>query len=225
MAYQHLNRQGEALPLPVGKVVCVGRNYVAHAQELGNDIPAQPLLFIKPSTALVNLERGFQLPHGQGECQHECEISLLIGQPLKNADMASAAQAIAGISLGLDLTLREIQTQLRQAGQPWERAKAFDGACPMGRFIDPSCFSNCQNLTLALYVNGQLRQQGSSEQMIFSIVDLLVDISHVFSLQPGDIVMTGTPAGVAALHNGDKLELVLSDEQQQWRWQSYVGTP
>jgi 2-keto-4-pentenoate hydratase/2-oxohepta-3-ene-1,7-dioic acid hydratase in catechol pathway len=193
---------------PVGKVVCVGRNYAAHARELNNPVPEQPLLFIKPATAVVPLDKPLCLPQGLGEVHHELEIAVLIGQPLTSASAADCTAAIAGIGLALDLTLRDLQQQLKQQGHPWERAKAFDGACPLSPFVSLG-EQNLQALNFSLYSNGELRQRGESADMLFSIPSLLAEISTVFTLQPGDVVLTGTPAGVGPLNSGDHLTLVL----------------
>lgn len=215
MTYQHQWQDGTDVNLPVGKVVCVGRNYAAHAKELGNSVPEAPILFLKPATALVPLEPSFTIPSGRGSCHHETEISLLIGSALTGlVSEAEARAAIAGMTLGLDLTLRDVQNQLKQQGHPWEVAKAFDGAAPMGSFSPLPATTNLADLSFTLTVNGDVRQQGHSADMITGIVALLQFIATIFTLQPGDVVMTGTPEGVAALNAGD--ELVLTSGGQRW---------
>lgn len=214
MAYQHRRPDGSRIDLPVGKVVCVGRNYAAHARELGNAVPETPMLFLKPATALVPLAPDFAIPAGRGECHHETEITVLIGETLCGDVSADAARAaIAGIGIGLDLTLRDVQNALKQKGHPWEVAKAFDGAAPMGPFLDPAGFPDLAAIRVGLSVNGATRQDGISADMITSILPLLSFIATIFTLQPGDIVMTGTPEGVAALHPGDRLVLALDDHR------------
>jgi 2-keto-4-pentenoate hydratase/2-oxohepta-3-ene-1,7-dioic acid hydratase in catechol pathway len=207
--YQHRWNDGHSIDWPPGKVVCVGRNYAAHARELGNEVPKEPLLFMKPATALVSLEAGFSIPEGCGEVHHEAEIALLIGDTLSEVKTTQAGEGIAGIGLALDLTLRELQSKLKQKGHPWERAKAFDGSCPLSRFVPRQAFDSLEDISLRFSINGQLRQQGSSAQMMFSILDLLAHISAVFTLQAGDVVLTGTPAGVGPLAVGDVLKLEL----------------
>lgn len=215
MTYQHQWQNGTPVDLPVGKVVCVGRNYAAHAKELGNAVPEAPILFLKPATALVPLEPAFAIPSGRGSCHHETEISLLIGSTLTGqVSEAEARAAIAGMTLGLDLTLRDVQNQLKQQGHPWEVAKAFDGAAPMGSFAPLPATTDLSDLSFTLTVNGALRQQGHSADMITGVVALLQFIATIFTLQPGDVVMTGTPEGVAALNAGD--ELVLASGGQSW---------
>lgn len=215
MTYQHQWQNGTTVDLPVGKVVCVGRNYAAHARELGNAVPEAPILFLKPATALVPLEPMFAIPSGRGSCHHETEISLLIGSTLTGqVSEAEARAAIAGMTLGLDLTLRDVQNQLKQQGHPWEVAKAFDGAAPMGSFAPLPTTTDLSDLSFTLTVNGALRQQGHSADMITGVIALLQFIATIFTLQPGDVVMTGTPEGVAALNAGD--ELVLASGGQSW---------
>lgn len=206
---------------PPTKIVCVGRNYVDHATELNNPVPQQPLLFIKPPSAITRLPE-IRIPTEYGECHHEMELAVFIGMPLKRATPAQALKAIAGYGVGLDLTLRQIQNELKAQGQPWERAKAFDGSCVLGPMLERiECDVN-RPFEIALRVNGELRQQGSSADMIFTIADLLAEISALFTLVPGDVVLTGTPAGVAALHVGDKLELLLTNAGRQWQWHGQV---
>lgn len=203
--YQHKWIDGSAVELPVGKVVCVGRNYAEHARELGNDVPAEPLLFIKPATALRDLNAPVMLPVGRGEVHHEVEIVVLIGAPLTDATPQAAQAAIAGYAVGLDLTLRELQSRLKERGEPWEKAKSFDGAAPVSGFVDARGVSTRQNLAVSLEVNDQVRQHGHSGQMLFPIFPLVAEISRHFTLLPGDVVYTGTPAGVAPLVSGDQL--------------------
>lgn len=203
--YEHKWIDGSAVELPVGKVVCVGRNYAEHARELGNDVPAEPLLFIKPATALRDLNAPVMLPVGRGEVHHEVEIVVLIGAPLTDATPQAAQAAIAGYAVGLDLTLRELQSRLKERGEPWEKAKSFDGAAPVSGFVDARGVSTRQNLAVSLEVNNQVRQHGHSGQMLFPIFPLVAEISRHFTLLPGDVVYTGTPAGVAPLMSGDQL--------------------
>jgi len=218
MTYQHQWQDGTPVSCPVGKVVCVGRNYAAHAKELGNAVPEAPILFLKPATALVPLGPDFAIPSGRGSCHHETEISLLIGSALTGqVSEAEARAAIAGITLGLDLTLRDVQNQLKQQGHPWEVAKAFDGAAPMGTFSPLSAATDLADLSFTLAVNGEARQQGHSADMITAIVPLLQFIATIFTLQPGDVVMTGTPEGVAALNAGDALALTLGERSWMTR--------
>jgi len=194
---------------PTSKIVCVGRNYSAHAKELNNPIPKEPLLFIKSTNCLVDLDASILIPKERGDCQHELEISILIGKPLTKATKSEAIDAIDGIGLALDLTLREIQSKLKSKGQPWEKAKSFDGACPVSGFIDVSCFAELSNIVFSMEKNNQIVQNGNSKDMLFDIPQLLQEISNQFTLYPGDIVLTGTPEGVAELNAKDELRFIL----------------
>ena len=206
MNYQHHWLNGERINLPAGKSVCVGRNYAAHIRELNNPSPDEPVLFIKPLTAMTDLRQPVRLPRGRGEVHHEVEVCLLIGDSLAGSD---PSQAVIAVGLGLDLTLRDVQSRQKERGLPWEVAKAFDGSCPLSGFVPIGQIGRLDDLTFSLSVNGQLRQQGNTGQMLTRIPQLLGFISQHFSLLPGDIVMTGTPAGVGPLCPGDQLELAL----------------
>ncbi len=207
MSYQHQWLDGTRINLPVGKAVCVGRNYAAHAKELGNVVPDAPILFLKPSTSIVPLSPSFSIPSDRGSCHHETEIAVLIGQTISKIDVKDAAEAIAGYGLALDLTLRDLQNQLKKQGYPWEVAKAFDGACPLSPFMKPEQLGDVYHTEFTLMVNGEPRQQGLTDDMITHVYELIAYISQIFTLEAGDIVLTGTPEGVAALAVGDQLVL------------------
>lgn len=209
MIYQHHYLDGSPLDLPVGKVVCIGRNYLDHIRELNNPVPETPILFIKPTTALVALNQPIHLPVGRGECHHEVELAVLVGKLLQNAEAETACQAVAGYGVALDLTLRDLQSELKKKGHPWEAAKAFDGSCPLSPFLKPEAFPHPQATDLSLRINGEMRQQGNTQQMMVGIFELMAYMSTYFSLQPGDVVLTGTPAGVGPLASGDALILNL----------------
>lgn len=205
--YRHVDLAKNDIGLPVGKVVCVGRNYLLHIKELNNPVPEKPLLFIKPATSLVDLNQAFAIPQNQGECQNEIEIAVLIKDELQHVDESEVEQAIWGYGLGLDLTLRDLQSELKKAGHPWERSKAFDGSCPISPFVEKAKIVDQQNIDFRLSVNGYERQVGNTSDMLMPINHLLSDISKVFTLLPGDIVLTGTPQGVGPLNTDDLLEL------------------
>lgn len=200
----------EARQLPLGKIVCVGRNYAEHAAELNNPVPEQPLLFIKPATSAVTMQQPLQLPKGVGDVHYETEIALLIGQPLSKASVTEALASVVGVGLALDLTLRDLQAELKKLGHPWERAKAWDGACPLSNFIAAEQVKDWQALELSLSINGVEKQRGQASQMLMPIAELLSHISQTFTLLPGDVVITGTPAGVGKLAAGDRLQLELT---------------
>ncbi|WP_257252554.1 MULTISPECIES: fumarylacetoacetate hydrolase family protein [unclassified Endozoicomonas] len=184
----------------VGKIICVGRNYLEHVKELDNDISTSPLLFIKPLSSVVPFAGSLNIPEDFGVVHHELEISILIGEA-----KAPKSYSIRGVGLALDLTLRDLQNELKKQGHPWERAKAFSGSAVISDFIEIDDYSDLDHLKLILYKNNKLQQRGNSGQMIFKIEDLLYDIDRAFTLQAGDIVLTGTPAGVSSLSGGDQL--------------------
>lgn len=211
----------------IGKLVCVGRNYGAHAAELGNAIPESPLLFIKPASAVqpLSIAENNQvfIPTQLGACHHELELTVLIGSELTQCSPEQAQKAIAGVGLGLDLTLRDLQDQLKKDGHPWERAKAFAGSAPLTEFIPLADLGvELEQLTFSLHRNGQQQQHGRVQEMIFPIVDLITEIAATFSLQPGDVIFTGTPAGVSGLNVGDALTLTLPTPARSYEWQVTV---
>ncbi|MAS66576.1 MAG: isomerase/hydrolase [Pseudomonadales bacterium] len=215
MTYQHQYVDGSVIDLPMGKVVCVGRNYAEHARELNNPVPTEPLLFIKPATSVVPMAPSIKLVQGRGPVHYETEIALLIGAPLSGMVSEEEAEAaIIGVGLALDLTLRELQDQLKAKSHPWERAKAFDGACPLSPFVPKAQAGDLHALSLQLDINGERRQQGSAAEMITPIVALVRHIANQFSLLPGDVVITGTPAGVGVLNPGDELTLAIAGKLQ-----------
>ncbi|MDK1290668.1 fumarylacetoacetate hydrolase family protein [Pseudoalteromonas umbrosa] len=208
--YQHKWVSGDAISFPVGKAVCIGRNYVAHAQELNNPIPESPLLFIKPASAFCDLVPAFTINEQFGEHHYEAELVLLVGETI-TAHTQEPLSHICGIGLGLDLTLRDLQSQLKAQGHPWERAKAFDGSACLSTFVPVKELDLAKPLEFKFWQNGQLKQHGETDKMIFKLNHLLQEITRYFTLQPGDIVMTGTPQGVGKLDVGDLLTLQLGD--------------
>lgn len=205
--YQHRDHQQQPIDLPSGKVVCVGRNYADHINELNNATPEQPILFIKPSTALCDVNQPLTIPTVLGECHNELELALLIQQPMSAVPASSAFEGVWGLGLALDLTLREVQQDLKQKGLPWERAKAFDRSCPVSGFVPMAQLANPEQLTFSLQVNKTIRQQGDSRKMLWPMTELLAEISKHFTLLPGDLVLTGTPKGVGPLVANDDLRL------------------
>lgn len=208
--YQHHDWQGALLDYPVSKVVCVGSNYANHIKEMGSATPPEPVLFIKPATALCDVRQPLSIPQGLGAVHHEIELAILIGATLKQASEDHVASAIAGYGFALDLTLRDIQTNCKKNGQPWEKAKAFDNSCPISGFIPHNAFeTDPQDVELKLKVNGDMRQHGSTADMIHPILPLIAYISKFFTLRAGDVVLTGTPEGVGPMVPGDRLEMFL----------------
>ena len=210
--YTHQFTDGTAFPFPLGKIVCVGRNYAEHARELNNPVPTTPLLFIKPATAAVPLDTELSLPPNRGDIHYETELAVLIGAELSAAREDQVAEAIAGYGLALDLTLRDLQSSLKEKGHPWEVAKAFDGACPLSAFVPAAELAHHANLHFSLSIDGEPRQDGNTAEMINAILPLIAHMSEHFTLRPGDVVLTGTPKGVGPLHSGQHLQLQLEDK-------------
>ena len=191
--------------LTPGKVVCVGRNYAAHAKELNNPVPKEPVLFIKPSTSLVGFEGTFSIP--DDGCHYEAEVAVIITKQLVSCEADDVVGAIGGIALALDLTKRELQAKLKEKSLPWELSKGFDGACPITEVIDVNNLDELDCLDFSLSIDGELKQHGNTREMLFPILPLVAHISSHFTLRPGDIVLTGTPKGVGPLSRGSCLEL------------------
>ncbi|HQW52929.1 MAG TPA: fumarylacetoacetate hydrolase family protein [Acinetobacter sp.] len=210
------------MSLQPSKIICVGRNYAEHAKELGNAIPDRPVLFMKPPSSLATLAQGIVWNQALGECHFECEICIQIAQPLsQETDKTKVLDAIGAVTLGLDLTLRDVQNELKSKGQPWERAKAFDGSCVLADWVAIESIADVNALELSFSVNGVERQHGLSTDMIFDIATVLVDINQSFSLQAGDVIMTGTPAGVGALHSQDQLSMKLINSNHEHIWTTF----
>ena len=211
MSYQHQYLDGTRIHFPMGKVVCVGRNYAEHAKELNNPVPTEPLLFIKPGSCVVALDDSFSIPNDErGAVHYEAEIAVLIGKPLSRKPNAEEVlDAISGFAPALDLTLRELQDKLKAKAYPWEVAKSFDGACVLAPFVPGDAVEDLTDLGIRLSLNGELRQDGNSRDMLNPILPLIQHICGHFSLQAGDVILTGTPVGVGPLSAGDTLELEL----------------
>ncbi|MEO3924639.1 fumarylacetoacetate hydrolase family protein [Micromonosporaceae bacterium B7E4] len=190
-------------PILPSKVVCVGRNYVEHAAELGNDVPAEPLLFLKPSTSVIGPRDAIRLPAQSKQVEHEAELAVVIGPPgARRADRAAAAQAVFGYTCANDVTARDLQ---RADGQ-WTRAKGFDSFCPLGPWISTGI--DVSDVEVRCEVGRgademEVRQLGRTRDMVFDVPTLVSYISHVMTLLPGDVVLTGTPAGVSPIVDGD----------------------
>jgi 2-keto-4-pentenoate hydratase/2-oxohepta-3-ene-1,7-dioic acid hydratase in catechol pathway len=191
-----------SLPLPrPSKIVCVGRNYADHARELGNEVPKAPLIFFKPPSALIPPGAPIVLPQASRQVEYEAEIGIVVGKMLRNADTAGAEAGIGGVICANDVTARDLQ---KSDGQ-WARAKGFDTFCPVGPRVATGL--DWRSLTVIGRVNGVEKQRGSATQMVFSIPALLSYISNIMTLEPGDLVLTGTPAGVGPLQPGDVVEV------------------
>lgn len=211
MSYQHLDLQGNPVALPVGKVVCIGQNYQDHIAEMNSKTAPDALFFLKPVTALRHFSAPLSIPQDRGAVHNETEIAVLIGKTLTAVTPEQVMDAVWGYSLALDLTLRDVQAEMKKLGRPWDIAKGFDGACPVAGFVPSAQIVDAQALTFSLEVNGVRRQTGDAQLMIRGIAQMISEMSYWFSLQPGDIVLTGTPAGVGPLLVGDQLQLKLDN--------------
>jgi 2-keto-4-pentenoate hydratase/2-oxohepta-3-ene-1,7-dioic acid hydratase in catechol pathway len=194
------------------KIICIGRNYAEHAKELGNEIPDEPVIFMKPKSALLQSHTPFYYPEFSNELNYECELVLRVCKNGKYIQERHAANYYNGITVGIDFTARDIQDELKKKGLPWEKAKAFDNSAAVGKFIDVTPALNRKNINFTFYKNKELVQTGNSGNMIFSIDSLISHISNYFSLNIGDIIFTGTPAGVGECVVGDILEAFLEKE-------------
>lgn len=192
--------------IPVGKVVCIGRNYAEHIKELGNQTPDKPVIFIKPASAIVPSGGTIVIPNYSDDCHHEIELAVLIGKSAKNVTAAEAPGYVSGYAVALDLTLRDVQSAQKSKGLPWEIAKAFDTSCPISDFVPAGQVIDPQNLQLKLTVSGEVRQDGNTRDMMRSIAELIAAASSYFTLEEGDILLTGTPSGVGRIASGDQLE-------------------
>jgi len=193
----------------IGKIVCIARNYVAHIRELGNETPERPVLFMKPATAVIGDGGTIRIPSYSRECHHEVELALLIGREGKQIPEEAALDHIAGYGVALDMTLRDVQNELKQKGLPWDIAKGFDTSCPLSGFVPAQSVVDPQSLGLRLEINGELRQEGTTELMIHPVRRLVSHISSIFTLEPGDVILTGTPSGVGPVRSGDRLRAEL----------------
>ena len=200
-------RDGSRFEHACSKLVCVGRNYAEHAKELNNPVPTQPILFIKPESSVQDGET-LRLP--RAGIHYELELAVVLARDLDGTSTFNARTDIAGLGLGIDLTDRDLQSELKQKGHPWERAKAFDGACYLTPFV-PFTNQDLGHLSFTLDINGERRQHGHSCDMLFSIDALIDEITSAFTLRAGDVVLTGTPKGVGQLAHGDVLALDLLD--------------
>jgi len=195
------------------KIFCVGRNYADHANELKNEIPASPIIFMKPDTALLKDNAPFYYPDFSKEIQYETELVVKINREGKYIEEKFASKYYQEIGLGIDFTARDLQNELKSKGLPWELAKGFNGAAPVSEFVPKAEFGDMQNLHFGLYLNNEAKQQGHTRNMIFSIDYLVSFISRYFTLKKGDLLFTGTPAGVGTVKVGDRLVGLLESKQ------------
>jgi 2-keto-4-pentenoate hydratase/2-oxohepta-3-ene-1,7-dioic acid hydratase in catechol pathway len=206
-----INIKGRTEPLGVPKIVCVGRNYREHAVEMKAEVPRDPVLFLKPATAIVHSGENIVLPSFSREMHHEVELVVAVAQRARNIPADDAWDIVAGYGVGLDMTLRDLQGVAKQKGLPWAIAKGFDTSAPVSDFVPPSAAGPRPVFEIECSVNGSRRQIASTSAMIFDVGYLLHYISTIFTLEPGDLVFTGTPEGVGQVRPGDTIEARLSE--------------
>lgn len=194
------------------KIICIGRNYLAHVKELDNDLPSEPMFFLKPETALLPQGMAFPYPDFSQKVHYETELVLRICKSGKNILEVHAAEYYDAITVGIDFTARDLQSRCKAKGHPWEIAKAFDYSAPMGNFKRISELRNPNDIAFSMKLNGEWAQQGRSRDMIFGFDRIVSHVSRFVTLQEGDCIFTGTPQGVGEVHLGDILELFLEGE-------------
>lgn len=195
------------------KIICIGRNYVKHIEELQNERPAEPVVFMKPDSAVLLKQHPFVIPAFSDDIHHEVELLVKISKVGKYIDAKFAHQYYDEIGLGIDFTARDLQQQLKDKGLPWEKAKAFDGSAVIGEFTSKKLFSSLENINFELKKNGETVQKGNSSLMLWPIDELIAHVSQFFTLKIGDIIFTGTPEGVAKVSPNDVLEGFLEDQK------------
>jgi 2-keto-4-pentenoate hydratase/2-oxohepta-3-ene-1,7-dioic acid hydratase in catechol pathway len=194
------------------KIICIGRNYADHAKELGNEIPEEPVIFMKPKSALLQTHTPFYYPEFTNELHYECELVLRVSKNGKYIQERHASNYYNGITVGIDFTARDIQDECKKKGLPWEKAKAFDNSAAVGKFTDITPDFKKTNVNFSLKMNQEEKQKGNSGEMIFSFDSIVAHISNYFSLNIGDLIFTGTPAGVGECVVGDVLDCFLEGE-------------
>ena len=198
------------------KIICIGRNYLAHVKELDNDLPTEPMFFMKPATALLLPHNPFFYPDFSKEIHYETELVLRICKPGRSIDEKFASDYYDAITVGIDFTARDLQRECKAKGLPWEIAKAFDSSAPIGEFKKINTLKNPEDIAFGMKLNDEWVQQGHSRDMIFSFNKIISHVSRFVTLKEGDYIFTGTPQGVGEVHVGDKLELFLEGESVFW---------
>ena len=188
------------------KIICIGRNYVDHIKELGNEKPSEPVVFLKPDSAILLKQHPFVIPEFSNDVHHEIEILVKINKVGKYIEPKFAPNYYDEIGLGIDFTARDVQSKLKEKRLPWEKAKAFDGSAVIGDFLSKKNFSSLENINFELHTNNKVVQKGNTSHMIWKIDELIAHVSQYFTLKKGDIIFTGTPSGVAAVKPNDILE-------------------
>lgn len=194
------------------KIFAIGRNYIDHAKELNNPVPAEPMFFMKPDTAIVNNNKPVYYPDFTTDLHYETEIVLKLTRVGKNIEERFAHRYYTEIGIGIDFTARDIQDKCKEKGLPWEIAKAFDGSAPIGRFLPKENFPDVTNVNFRLDLNGKTVQQGNTKDLIFSFDRIIAHVSQYITIRMGDLIFTGTPAGVGSVKIGDRLQAYIEDE-------------
>jgi len=195
------------------KIICIGRNYVKHIEELGNDRPDEPVVFLKPDSSILLKQHPFVIPEFTDDVHHEVELLVKINKVGKYIEPKFASNYYDEIGLGIDFTARDLQAKLKEKGLPWEKAKSFDGAAVIGDFYPKSDYKSLENIEFKLVKNGEIVQLGTTSHMIWKIDELIAHVSQFFTLKKGDIIFTGTPEGVAAVKPNDILEGYLENKK------------
>ncbi len=195
------------------KIIAIGRNYIDHAKELSNPVPEVPVFFLKPETALLRENKDFYYPEFSKEIHYEAEIVVRINRIGKYIEERFAHRYYNEVGLGIDFTARDLQKKQKEKGLPWEVAKAFDHSAPVSKMLDLSQFDDIQNINFSLNINGEEVQKGNTRDMIFSVDKIIAYVSQFVSLKIGDLIFTGTPAGVGAVKIGDRLEGFVEGEK------------
>ena len=195
------------------KLICIGRNYTDHIKELSNERPEEPIIFMKPDSAILPKEQDFYIPEFSNEIHYEVEVLVKIKKVGKHIDEKFAHKYYDEIGLGIDFTARDLQSKLKAKGLPWEKAKGFDGAAVVGKWLNTSNFENLNNLNFSLFKNHEEVQKGNTSLMLWKIDELISYVSKFFMLKKGDIIFTGTPAGVGKIQSNDYLSGVLEGQE------------
>ena len=188
------------------KIICIGRNYADHIKELDNERPDEPVIFLKPDTAVLQKQLPFVIPEFSNDVHHEVEVLVKISKVGKYIDKKFAHKYYDEVGLGIDFTARDLQSKLKEKGLPWEKSKAFDGSAVIGEFLPKSDFGSLDKINFELFKNGEVAQKGNTEMMLWNIDAIIAHISQYFTLKKGDIIFTGTPQGVAKVNSDDVLE-------------------
>ncbi len=195
------------------KIICIGRNYREHTKELNNPVPKKPVFFMKPDTALLQKNNPFFYPDFSKDVQYETEVVLKINRNGKHIEEKFAHKYYDEIGIGIDFTARDLQAEQKKKGLPWEIAKAFDGAAPVGEFVSKNQFPDINRLHFSLKINGEVRQEGNTADMMFGFDRVIAYVSQFISLKPGDLIFTGTPSGVGPTKINDHFEVFIENEK------------